>query len=267
MAERAKVRREGPRRQRFTDNEGLREAIREVALDTLGGARRVWKELPEEERPSYVIVQSILNELGLGTKAEREAARAEAGIRARPIEGEIEPWEHTYLETREEECAGKSFYLCFALDRMTARARVGALSAFTSAAETTFIEHIVTKESDSIRKLMIGRGGMRRRKVGEELRAWLEEHGVAYRIEGRWGSMGMHRSRLVGIIETELREVKDMKELRSALATAMKVYNEETVSAEYPCFGLTPDRTYLDVLRGRRLVPWTTRKAKRSGIT
>jgi hypothetical protein len=77
--------------------------------------------------------------------------------------------------------------------------------------------------------------------------------------------MGMHRSRLVGIIETELQKVEDPKELRAALALAQKVYNEDTRSAEYPCFGLTPDRTYLDVLRGRRQVPWTTREAKRAG--
>ena len=254
------------RRQRFADDESLREAIRELAIDTLGGARRVWKDLPEDERPSYVIVQGILNELGLGTKALRIAARDDEGQGAVPCEGAIEQWEHAYLETRKQSCAGKSFYLCFVLDRATARARVGKLASFTSAAEAAFIEHVCQREKCSIQKIVIGRGGMRRRKVGEELEAYLSEKGTTYHIEGRWGSMSVHRTRLVGMIGAELRKVTDMQDVRAALAKAMKVYNEETKSADYPCFGQTPDRSYIALQRSRRQgVARTTRAAKRSG--
>ncbi len=255
-----------PRRKKFSDDESLREAIREIAIDTLGGARKIMQALPEDERPSHVIVQGILNELGLGTKALRIAARIEEGHGAVPSEGAIGPWEHAYLETRKQSCAGKSFYLCVIIDRATARARVGKLASFTSAAEVAFIEHVCQREKCSIQKIMIGRGGMRRRKVGEELEAYLSEKGTAYHIEGRWGSMSVHRTRLVGIIDAELRRVTDIKDVRAALAKAMKVYNEETKSADYPCFGQTPDRSYIALQRSRRQgVPWTTREAKRSG--
>jgi hypothetical protein len=255
-----------PRRQKFSDDERLREAIREIAIDTLGGARRVWKDLPEDERPSYVIVQAILNELGLGTKAQRITARNEEGHGAVPPEGATGPWEHAYLETRKQSCAGKSFYVSIILDRATARARVGKLVTFTSAAEAGFIEHVCQREKCSIQKIVIGRGGMRRRKVGEELEAYLAEKGTTHHLEGRWGNMGVHRTRLVGIIDAELRGVKDMQDVRAALAKAMKVYNEETKSADYPCFGQTPDMTYIMLKHGKRQgVPWTTREAKRSG--
>ena len=255
-----------PRRTRFADDESLREAIRELAIDTLGGARKIMQALPEDERPSYVIVQGILNELGLGTKAQRIATRDAEGHGAVPPEGAIGPWEHAYLETRKQSCAGKSFYLCFVIDRATARARVGKLATFTSEAEVAFIEHVCQREKCSIQKIVIGRGGMRRRKVGEELEAYLSEKGTAYHIEGRWGSMSVHRTRLVGIIDAELRKVTDIQDVRAALAKAMKVYNEETKSADYPCFGLTPDRSYIALQRSRRQgVPWTTRAAKRSG--
>lgn len=254
----------GRRSGRFSHDEGLKEAIRELALDTAGGARTIAAALPEEERPSYVVVQAILNQLGLGTRVERLRARREAGLGERPVEGAVGLWEEAYLESREWVCGGTTVPVSFILDRATASARVAI--GEEAVAVAWLITEIREKEACLIARIVISRGGMRRKKVGPELEKLLVEGGIEYKVEGRWGAMNAHRQRLRLMIDEGLAAIGCGAEAEAAAMEAVRRYNEEVPYEGFPTFGETPDRAWVRQKLGKRPgIARTTREAKRGG--
>lgn len=252
----------GRRRGRFSSDAGLKKAIRELAIDTLGGARAIAAALNEEKRPSYGTVRGVLKELGFETREKRVAARRKAG------RGEWAPldavglWEEAYLESREWTRGGRTIEVSYILDRATASA-YAVVGKGDEVAER-LVAMVRAKEGSGIRHLMIGRGGKRRKKIGLELEKLLVDGGTAYKVEGRWGAMSVHRDRLLAMIDEGLSGIEDGDDAGAAVADAVRRYNEEVPYDGYPTFGDTPGKAWVRLKRGIRPgTARTTRGAKR----
>jgi hypothetical protein len=255
------------RRGRFHDDEALKDTIWALAIDEPSwGCRRIREVLPEGRRPSYGTIHTIQVELGLETGEKRLSARRAAGYGGRKRDGLIVAWEHVFLETKVvvSEHHGRTYSVSFAIDRATASADIIATTAYKSETEVKLMRRIQHKKKNPIVHVMIGRGGYRRMKISAELEQCLAEQGTTHDIEGRWGSMSVHRTRLLRIIAEELETRSTAKE---AFTEALVRYNEKEKCEGYPTFGETPFKAWVKLDQGKRPgVYWTTKEVRRHGI-